>query len=333
MAFNPDAHITAYHKNVKEPEFNVAFFEKYDLVLNALDNVEARRHVNRLCLASNTPLIESGTTGYIGQIMPIVKGEMECYECRPKGEPSSLSSSEAVHILLDSTPAVAGCRIQHCSEYMNIPSFVCCCYYCCSLPLLSCYSPATAKVYPICTIRSTPDKPVHCIVWAKELFKLVLGPSAESMLFESALTDAEPTSSSSSSSSSFSESSEYMKYVSFPEEQTAASLSSYVQSLFVAIFHTEVTKQVEAGVYKTSKKTPQPLHPELVRQACQAGAALLDGMLADTPNPAGALSLHPCRRLRSTYLLLHAPGACTCFCHASTYISFVNSSHVVLYHA
>jgi ubiquitin-like 1-activating enzyme E1 B len=100
MAFNPDAHITAYHQNVKEPEFNVAFFEKYDLVLNALDNVDARRHVNRLCLASDTPLIESGTTGYIGQIMPIVKGQMECYECRPKRKSVSKSVSQSTCVNL-----------------------------------------------------------------------------------------------------------------------------------------------------------------------------------------------------------------------------------------
>ena len=25
------------------------------------------------------------------------------------------------------------------------------------------------KTYPVCTIRNTPDKPIHCIVWAKEL--------------------------------------------------------------------------------------------------------------------------------------------------------------------
>lgn len=30
-----------------------------------------------------------------------------------------------------------------------------------------CFPKAAQKVYPICTIRSTPDKPVHCIVWAK----------------------------------------------------------------------------------------------------------------------------------------------------------------------
>ena len=36
---------------------------------------------------------------------------------------------------------------------------------------------APPQGYPICTIRSTPDKPVHCIVWAKELFKLLFGPN------------------------------------------------------------------------------------------------------------------------------------------------------------
>ena len=25
------------------------------------------------------------------------------------------------------------------------------------------------KSFPVCTIRNTPDKPIHCIVWAKEL--------------------------------------------------------------------------------------------------------------------------------------------------------------------
>ena len=27
-----------------------------------------RRHVNRLCMAAKTPLIESGTAGYVGQV-------------------------------------------------------------------------------------------------------------------------------------------------------------------------------------------------------------------------------------------------------------------------
>jgi ubiquitin-like 1-activating enzyme E1 B len=52
---------------VKDPErFGLRFFKQFDLVFNALDNVDARKHVNRVCLATKKPLIESGTTGYLG---------------------------------------------------------------------------------------------------------------------------------------------------------------------------------------------------------------------------------------------------------------------------
>lgn len=36
--------------------------------MNALDNRAARNHVNRMCLAADIPLIESGTAGYAGQV-------------------------------------------------------------------------------------------------------------------------------------------------------------------------------------------------------------------------------------------------------------------------
>lgn len=32
------------------------------------------------------------------------------------------------------------------------------------------------KVYPVCTIRMRPEKPIHCIVWAKLLFEVLFGP-------------------------------------------------------------------------------------------------------------------------------------------------------------
>ena len=32
-----------------------------------------------------------------------------------------------------------------------------------------CRSKPPPKSFPVCTIRNTPDKPIHCIVWAKEL--------------------------------------------------------------------------------------------------------------------------------------------------------------------
>jgi len=48
------------------------------------DTTSLNRHVNRLCLAADVPLIESGSTGYLGQCQVIVKGETECYECQVK---------------------------------------------------------------------------------------------------------------------------------------------------------------------------------------------------------------------------------------------------------
>jgi len=53
--------------------------------MNALDNRAARNHVNRMCLAANVTLVESGSAGYLGQVQVIRKGETECYECKPKG--------------------------------------------------------------------------------------------------------------------------------------------------------------------------------------------------------------------------------------------------------
>lgn len=33
------------------------------------------------------------------------------------------------------------------------------------------------RSFPVCTLRNTPDKPIHCIVWAKEmLFGRLFGP-------------------------------------------------------------------------------------------------------------------------------------------------------------
>ena len=90
--FNPLAKINAIHGNIKEPRFDVAYFKSFDIVLNALDNMgpsarslhckvmlrlgswtDARRHVNKMCMAADVPLVESGTAGYMGQVQPIKK--------------------------------------------------------------------------------------------------------------------------------------------------------------------------------------------------------------------------------------------------------------------
>lgn len=84
IEFNPRAKITAYHDSITSPDYDVNFFQKFVVVLNALDNRVARNHVNRMCLAAGVPLVESGTAGYLGQVTVIQKGKTECYECQPK---------------------------------------------------------------------------------------------------------------------------------------------------------------------------------------------------------------------------------------------------------
>ncbi|XP_053281993.1 SUMO-activating enzyme subunit 2 [Pleuronectes platessa] len=84
LQFCPSANIVAYHDSVMNADYNVEFFRKFILVMNALDNRAARNHVNRMCLAADIPLIESGTAGYLGQVTVIKKGMTECYECQPK---------------------------------------------------------------------------------------------------------------------------------------------------------------------------------------------------------------------------------------------------------
>jgi len=84
LRFAPEADIKAHHDSVMKPEYGINFFKEFALCLNALDNRAARNHVNRMCLAANIPLVESGTAGYLGQVTVIRKGKTECYECQPK---------------------------------------------------------------------------------------------------------------------------------------------------------------------------------------------------------------------------------------------------------
>ncbi|TNN55000.1 SUMO-activating enzyme subunit 2 [Liparis tanakae] len=72
LQFCPTVNITAYHDSIM----------KWVSLFVAL--LTARNHVNRMCLAADIPLIESGSAGYLGQVTVIKKGLTECYECQPK---------------------------------------------------------------------------------------------------------------------------------------------------------------------------------------------------------------------------------------------------------
>ncbi|KAK5642535.1 hypothetical protein RI129_008702 [Pyrocoelia pectoralis] len=107
LSYNPDISIKAYHDSITSQEYGVNFFKRFNVVLNALDNRAARNHVNRMCLAADIPLIESGTAGYSGQVQFIKKGVTQCYECQPKPPQKSFpgctirnTPSEPVHCIV-----------------------------------------------------------------------------------------------------------------------------------------------------------------------------------------------------------------------------------------
>ncbi|CAH2257408.1 SUMO-activating enzyme subunit 2 [Pararge aegeria] len=107
LSFNPSVNIIAHHDSVISNDYGVNYFKQFNMVMNALDNRVARNHVNRMCLAANIPLIETGTAGYAGQVELIQKGQTQCYECQPKAPQKSFpgctirnTPSEPIHCIV-----------------------------------------------------------------------------------------------------------------------------------------------------------------------------------------------------------------------------------------
>ena len=94
--------------------------------------------------------------------------------------------------------------------------------------------------YAVCTIRSTPEKLEHCIVWSKELSALFFGKREDSLLYEEV-------------------DSVYMDTL-IPKNESIFSDSQnsleFCIDLLEAIFDKEIDKRVLIGSYKTLAKQP-----------------------------------------------------------------------------
>ncbi|KAI6832299.1 putative ubiquitin-like activating enzyme [Hortaea werneckii] len=192
-AFNPRVNIDAHHASIFDSQYNVEFFESFDLVFNALDNLAARRHVNKMCLAADVPLIESGTTGFNGQVQTIKKGVTECYDCNPK---------------------------------------------------------PVQKSFPICTIRSTPSQPIHCIVWAKSyLFPEMFGTSEEDSA-DVAVTEGDNV----EEVAKLKEEAEALKKV-----RDLMGKSEFAQEVFNKVFHDDIERLRSMSEMWQSRKAPESL--------------------------------------------------------------------------
>ena len=80
-AQNSVIQISDYIGKIQEDRFGYTFFSDFDIVINALDNDEARNYVNSMCFNLNIPLVEAGTNGYEATCVSIRKGITQCYQC------------------------------------------------------------------------------------------------------------------------------------------------------------------------------------------------------------------------------------------------------------
>lgn len=112
LEINPDLKIEPQQYKVcpqtEELTYPDAFFEYQDLIVNALDNVEARRYVDSRCVTNQRPLLESGTMGTKGHVQVIVPHLTESYASQrdPVDE-------DVPYCTLKSFPAT----IEHCIQW------------------------------------------------------------------------------------------------------------------------------------------------------------------------------------------------------------------------
>jgi len=80
---DPSLNLKAYIGNIKDDsQFGTKFYSNFDLILNALDNNDARYYINSICIKLNIPLINSGSEGIYGMINWHIRGLTPCFSCQ-----------------------------------------------------------------------------------------------------------------------------------------------------------------------------------------------------------------------------------------------------------
>ncbi len=93
LKYRPDEglNIETHVGNIKDTKnFGIDFFSRFNIVMNALDNIDARTHVNRMCHLLNIPLVNSGSEGYLGNVQTSLKNLTPCYNCIVKNNTKSI---------------------------------------------------------------------------------------------------------------------------------------------------------------------------------------------------------------------------------------------------
>lgn len=77
---NPHVEVDVYHDRLTKDNI-LTLLDKYDLVVDGVDNFPTRYLINDACVMKKKMLVEGGILRFMGLIMSIQGGETACYRC------------------------------------------------------------------------------------------------------------------------------------------------------------------------------------------------------------------------------------------------------------
>lgn len=120
---NPEVEVIPHTIRVESPEFE-ELVKEADVVVDCLDNWQAREVLNRLAVKHRKPLVHAGVARWYGQATTVIPGKTACLACiYPKGMKAespipvigptpgvlgAVEASEAVRVLTGEGPGLAG---------------------------------------------------------------------------------------------------------------------------------------------------------------------------------------------------------------------------------
>lgn len=108
-ALNPDVLVENYHHRINQ-ENAEEIISRYDLVVDATDNLDSRYVLNQACIKANKPFIYGGVLSMVGQVMTILPGQGPCFRCIFRENPSKKAVKSTADVgILGSVAGVIGC--------------------------------------------------------------------------------------------------------------------------------------------------------------------------------------------------------------------------------
>ncbi len=185
-------HITAFHEKVcpeTEHIFDENFFNSLDLVVNALDNVEARRYMDRRCVYFRKPLLESGTLGTKCNTQVIIPNLTESYSSSQDPPEKSIpfctlknfpyQTEHTIQWALDSFHGFFHNIPEQVNLYLTSPSFI---DHLLKSPNIVSQNEIIEQV-SLALLAERPNSFDDCIVWARFKFEELFSNSIQQLLF------------------------------------------------------------------------------------------------------------------------------------------------------